>query len=248
MSGHSKWNNIKRKKEKADGAKAKVFTKIGRELAVAVKEGGSADPAANSRLRDCIAKAKAANVPNDNIERIIKKAAGEGNANSFEDVTYEGYGPSGVAVIVESLTDNRNRTAADVRHAFDKFGGNLGTTGCVSFMFNKKGVIVVEREGLDEDTVMSDALEAGASDFAADGDVFEISTDPADFSGVREDLESKGYTFVSAEVEMVPDTYTKIEDPEVVIKMQKMLDLLEDNDDVQNVWHNWDEPEEDEEE
>lgn len=246
MSGHSKWNNIKRKKEKADGAKAKVFTKIGRELAVAVKEGGSADPAANSRLRDCIAKAKAANVPNDNIERIIKKAAGEGNANSFEDVTYEGYGPSGVAVIVEALTDNRNRTAADVRHAFDKFGGNLGTTGCVSFMFNKKGVIVVEREGLDEDTVMSDALEAGASDFAADGDVFEISTDPADFSGVREDLESKGYTFVSAEVEMVPDTYTKIEDPEVVIKMQKMLDLLEDNDDVQNVWHNWDEPEEDE--
>ena len=248
MSGHSKWNNIKRKKETADGAKAKVFTKIGRELAVAVKEGGSADPAANSRLRDCIAKAKAANVPNDNIERIIKKAAGEGNANSFEDVTYEGYGPSGVAVIVEALTDNRNRTAADVRHAFDKFGGNLGTTGCVSFMFNKKGVIVVEREGLDEDTVMSDALEAGASDFAADGDVFEISTDPADFSGVREDLESKGYTFVSAEVEMVPDTYTKIEDPEVVIKMQKMLDLLEDNDDVQNVWHNWDEPEEDEEE
>ena len=248
MSGHSKWNNIKRKKEKADGAKAKVFTKIGRELAVAVKEGGSADPAANSRLRDCIAKAKAANVPNDNIERIIKKAAGEGNANSFEDVTYEGYGPSGVAVIVEALTDNRNRTAADVRHAFDKFGGNLGTTGCVSVMFNKKGVIVVEREGLDEDTVMSDALEAGASDFAADGDVFEISTDPADFSGVREDLESKGYTFVSAEVEMVPDTYTKIEDPEVVIKMQKMLDLLEDNDDVQNVWHNWDEPEEDEEE
>ena len=248
MSGHSKWNNIKRKKEKADGAKAKVFTKIGRELAVAVKEGGSADPAAKSRLRDCIAKAKAANVPNDNIERIIKKAAGEGNANSFEDVTYEGYGPSGVAVIVEALTDNRNRTAADVRHAFDKFGGNLGTTGCVSFMFNNKGVIVVEREGLDEDTVMSDALEAGASDFAADGDVFEISTDPADFSGVREDLESKGYTFVSAEVEMVPDTYTKIEDPEVVIKMQKMLDLLEDNDDVQNVWHNWDEPEEDEEE
>ena len=248
MSGHSKWNNIKRKKEKADGAKAKVFTKIGRELAVAVKEGGSADPAANSRLRDCIAKAKAANVPNDNIERIIKKAAGEGNANSYEDVTYEGYGPSGVAVIVEALTDNRNRTAADVRHAFDKFGGNLGTTGCVSFMFNKKGVIVVEREGLDEDTVMSAALEAGASDFAADGDVFEISTDPADFSGVREDLESKGYTFVSAEVEMVPDTYTKIEDPEVVIKMQKMLDLLEDNDDVQNVWHNWDEPEEDEEE
>ncbi len=246
MSGHSKWNNIKRKKEKADGAKAKVFTKIGRELTVAVKEGGSADPAANSRLRDCIAKAKAANVPNDNIERIIKKAAGDGNADNYEDVTYEGYGPCGVAVIVEALTDNRNRTAADVRHAFDKFGGNLGTTGCVSFMFNKKGVIVLEREGLDEDTVMADALEAGASDFSADEDVFEISTEPADFSGVREDLEKKGYVFVSAEVEMVPDTYTAIEDPEVVIKMQKMLDLLEDNDDVQNVWHNWDAPEEEE--
>ncbi len=246
MSGHSKWNNIKRKKEKADGAKAKVFTKIGRELTVAVKEGGSADPAANSRLRDCIAKAKAANVPNDNIERIIKKAAGDGNADNYEDVTYEGYGPCGVAVIVEALTDNRNRTAADVRHAFDKFGGNLGTTGCVSFMFNKKGVIVLEREGLDEDTVMADALEAGASDFSADEDVFEISTEPADFSGVREDLEKKGYAFVSAEVEMVPDTYTAIEDPEVVIKMQKMLDLLEDNDDVQNVWHNWDAPEDEE--
>lgn len=239
MSGHSKWNNIKRKKEKADGAKAKVFTKIGRELAVAVKEGGSGDPAANSRLRDCIAKAKAANVPNDNIDRIIKRAMGDGNADNYENITYEGYGPSGVAVIVETLTDNRNRTAADVRHAFDKYGGNLGTTGCVSFMFKEKGVIVVEREGLDEDTVMADALEAGASDFAADEDVFEISTEPADFSGVREDLEKKGYEFVSAEVEMVPDTYTAITDEETVIKMQKMLDLLEDNDDVQNVWHNW---------
>ncbi len=247
MSGHSKWNNIKRKKEKADGAKAKIFTKIGRELTVAVKEGGSADPNANSRLKDCIAKAKAANVPNDNIERIIKKAAGDGNADNYEDVTYEGYGPSGVAVIVEALTDNRNRTAADVRHAFDKFGGNLGTTGCVSFMFNKKGVIVVEREGLDEDTVMADALEAGASDFAADEDVFEISTEPNDFSGVREDLEAKGYEFVSAEVEMVPDTYTQIADPEVAEKMQKLLDLLEDSDDVQNVWHNWDAPEDEEE-
>lgn len=248
MSGHSKWNNIKRKKENPDGAKAKVFTKIGRELAVAVKEGGSGDPAANSRLRDCIAKAKAANVPNDNIDRIIKRAMGDGNADNYENITYEGYGPSGVAVIVETLTDNRNRTAADVRHAFDKYGGNLGTTGCVSFMFKEKGVIVVEREGLDEDTVMADALEAGASDFAADEDVFEISTEPADFSGVREDLEKKGYEFVSAEVEMVPDTYTAITDEETVIKMQKMLDLLEDNDDVQNVWHNWEAPEEDDEE
>ena len=247
MSGHSKWNNIKRKKEKADGAKAKIFTKIGRELAVAVKEGGSPDPAANSRLKDCIAKAKAANVPNDNIERIIKRAAGEGRADSYENITYEGYGPSGVAVIVETLTDNRNRTAADVRHAFDKYGGNLGTSGCVSFMFKEKGVIVIEREDRDEDQVMADALEAGASDFSADEDVFEISTEPSDFSGVREDLEQKGYEFVSAEVEMVPDTYTAIADEETVVKMQKMLDLLEDNDDVQNVWHNWDAPEEDEE-
>lgn len=248
MSGHSKWNNIKRKKEKADGAKAKIFTKIGRELAVAVKEGGSADPAANSRLKDCIAKAKAANVPNDNIERIIKRAAGEGSANSYENVTYEGYGPNGVAVIVEALTDNRNRTAADVRHAFDKYGGNLGTTGCVGFMFKEKGVIVIEREDRDEDAVMSDALEAGASDFSADEDVFEISTEPEDFSGVREDLEQKGYEFVSAQVEMVPDTYTSITDEDTVVKMQKMLDLLEDNDDVQNVWHNWDAPEDEDEE
>ena len=248
MSGHSKWNNIKRKREKADGAKAKIFTKIGRELAVAVKEGGSPDPAANSRLKDCIAKAKAANVPNDNIERIIKRAAGEGSADSYENITYEGYGPCGVAVIVETLTDNRNRTAADVRHAFDKYGGNLGTSGCVSFMFKEKGVIVIEREDRDEDQVMADALEAGASDFSADEDVFEISTEPSDFSGVREDLEQKGYQFVSAEVEMVPDTYTAISDGDTIIKMQKMLDLLEDNDDVQNVWHNWDAPEEDEEE
>lgn len=247
MSGHSKWNNIKRKKEKTDGAKAKIFTKIGRELAVAVKEGGSADPAANSRLKDCIAKAKANNVPNDNIERIIKKAAGDGDGNSYEECVYEGYGPCGVAVIVETLTDNRNRTAGDVRHAFDKHGGNLGTSGCVSFMFNKKGVIVMEREDQDEDTVMADALEAGASDFSADEDVFEITTEPSDFSGVRVDLENKGYSFVSAELEMVPDTYTKIDDPDLVIKMQKMLDLLEDNDDVQNVWHNWDAPEDEEE-
>lgn len=247
MSGHSKWNNIKRKKEKTDGARAKIFTKIGRELAVAVKEGGSADPAANSKLKDVIAKAKANNVPNDNIERIIKKAAGEGNSNAYESITYEGYGPAGVAVIVECLTDNRNRTAGDVRHYFDKFGGNLGTTGCVSFMFNEKGVIVLEREGLDEDTVMSDALEAGASDFQADEDVFEIYTEPSDFSGVRDDLEAKGYSFVSAEVEMVPDTYTDPTDPDQILKMQKLIDALEDNDDVQQVWHNWNEPEEEDE-
>lgn len=247
MSGHSKWSTIKRKKEKTDGARAKVFTKIGRELAVAVKQGGSADPSANSKLKDCIAKAKANNVPNDNIERIIKKAAGDANADNYENCVYEGYGPCGVAVIVETLTDNRNRTAGDVRHYFDKFGGNLGTSGCVSFMFNQKGLIVIEREGLDEDTVMTDALEAGASDFQADDDVFEIYTEPSDFSGIRDDLEAKGYEFVSAEVAMIPDTYTAITDEELVVKMQKLLDALEDNDDVQNVWHNWDMPEEEDE-
>ena len=247
MSGHSKWANIKNKKEKTDSQRGKVFTKIGREIAIAVKEGGSADPAANSKLKDVIAKAKANNVPNDNIERIIKKAAGEGNSNAYESITYEGYGPAGVAVIVECLTDNRNRTAGDVRHYFDKFGGNLGTTGCVSFMFNEKGVIVLEREGLDEDTVMSDALEAGASDFQADEDVFEIYTEPSDFSGVRDDLEAKGYSFVSAEVEMVPDAYTDLTDPDQILKMQKLIDALEDNDDVQQVWHNWNEPEEEDE-
>ncbi len=244
MSGHSKWSTIKRKKEKTDSAKAKIFTKIGRELAVAVKEGGSADPSANSRLKDCIAKAKAANVPNENIERIIKKAAGEGESNHYEECTYEGYGPSGVAVIVEALTDNRNRTAGEVRHAFDKNSGNLGTTGCVSFMFAKKGMIVIEKEGVDEEKLMNDALEAGASDFGADEDVFEITTEPEDFSSVRDDLDAKGYVFVSAEIEMIPDTYTKIEDEETIKKMQRMLDMLEDNDDVQNVWHNWEMPDE----
>ena len=244
MSGHSKWNNIKRKKEKTDGQKAKVFTKLAREIAVAIKEGGSADPASNSRLKDCIAKAKAANVPNDNIDRVIKKASGEGNADNYEALQYEGYGPSGIAVIVETLTDNRNRTAGEMRHYFDKYGGNLGQTGCVSFMFNKKGILVIEAEGLDEDKVMEDSLEAGASDFAADEDVFEITTEPDDFSAVRDDLEAKGYTFVSAEVEMVPDVYSTIDDPELCVKMDKLLDMLDDNDDVQNVWHNWERPEE----
>ena len=243
MSGHSKWNNIKKKKEKTDGAKAKIFTKIGRELAVAVKEGGSADPNANSKLKDCIAKAKAANVPNDNIERIIKKAASDGDSTNYEAVTYEGYGPSGVAVIVEALTDNRNRTAGEVRHYFDKFGGNMGAQGCVSFMFNQKGVIVIEREDLekDEDTVMTDALEVGAADFEADEDIFTIYTEPEDFSAVREELEKLGYVFASAELEMVPDTYVKLEDEDTATKMQKMLDMFEDNDDIQNVWHNWEE-------
>ena len=193
MSGHSKWNNIKRKKEKTDGAKAKIFTKIGRELAIAVREGGSADPAANSRLKECIAKAKANNVPNDNIDRIIKRAAGEGTAEKLEALQYEGYGPCGVAVIVETMTDNRNRTAADMRHYFDKCGGNLGQTGCVSFLFEKKGVLAIDGEDLDEDQVMEDALEAGASDFLADEDIFEVRTEPDDFTAVMEALEAKGY-------------------------------------------------------
>jgi YebC/PmpR family DNA-binding regulatory protein len=239
MSGHSKWSTIKRKKEKIDGARAKVFTKIGRELAVAVKEGGGPDPRSNSKLKDCIAKAKAANVPNDNIERIIKKAAGDGDENRYENIVYEGYGPNGIAVIVEALTDNRNRTAGDIRHYFDKFGGNLGTNGCVSFLFSRKGVLVIEKEGLSEDKVMEDCLEAGASDFQADEDVFEIYTEPDDFSGVLADLEAKGYEFVSAEIEMVPTTYTKLTDEESISKMQHLLDALEDSDDVQNVWHNW---------
>ena len=241
MSGHNKWSTIKQKKGKNDAARAKVFTKIGRELIVAIRDGGSADPNVNSKLRDCIAKAKAANVPNDNIERIIKKAANDNDSTNYEAVTYEGYGPSGVAVIVEALTDNRNRTAGEVRHYFDKFGGNMGTQGCVSFMFSQKGVLVIEREELekDEDTVMSDALECGAADFEADEDVFTIYTEPEDFGAVRDDLEKLGYAFVSAELEMVPSTYTKLEDEETATKMQKMLDMFEDNDDIQNVWHNW---------
>ena len=239
MSGHSKWNNIKRKKEKTDGQRAKIFTKIGREMAVCIKAGGP-DPAVNGKLRDLIAKAKSLNVPNDNIQRIIKKAQG-GEKDDYESITYEGYGPSGIAMMVETLTDNGNRTAGNLRYYFDKFGGNMGAQGCVSFMFSKKGVLVIEREDLDkdEDTVMSDALECGASDFEADDDVFTIYTEPEDFSAVRDDLEKLGYTFVSAEVEMVPNTYTKIEDEDARVKMQKMLDMFEDNDDIQNVWHNW---------
>ncbi len=241
MSGHNKWSTIKQKKGKNDAARAKIFTKIGREIIVAVKEGGSADPTVNSKLRDCIAKAKANNVPNDNIERVIKKAAGDSDASNYEAVTYEGYGPSGVAVIVEALTDNRNRTAGDVRHYFDKYGGNMGQQGCVSFMFERKGVLVIEREDLDktEDEVMEAALEAGAADFEADDDIFTIYTEPSDLGAVRDDLAAQGFEFASAEVEQVPNTYTKLEDKETCEKMQKMLDMFEDNDDIQNVWHNW---------
>ncbi len=238
MSGHSKWSTIKRKKEKTDGARAKVFTKIGREIGVAVKNGGP-DPAVNSKLKDVIAKAKAANVPNDNIERIIKKAAGEAGGDNFEEIVYEGYGPSGIAVIVETLTDNRNRTAGDVRHYFDKYGGNMGQSGCVSFMFNRQGVIIVEAEGIDEEKLMEDALEAGAVDFITDGDIFDIRTEPNDMGAVRDDLESKGYKYVSAEVEYVPTTYTRLTNEDDIKNMTKMLDMFEDNDDVQNVYHNW---------
>ena len=243
MSGHSKWNNIKRKKEKTDAAKAKIFTKIGREISVIVKAGGP-NPQENSKLKDAIAKAKAANVPNDNIERIIKKAAGESGGSEYEELIYEGYGPSGVAVVVETLTDNRNRTAGDVRHYFDKYGGNLGQSGSVMFMFDRKGIIEIEAEGKEEDEVMEAALEAGAEDFNFDGDVFEISTDPNELGTVRDALEEKGYTFLSAEVQYVPQTTTQITDEESIVKMEKLIDMLEENDDVQAIWHNWEMPEE----
>lgn len=238
MSGHSKWNNIKRKKEKTDAQKAKVFTKIGREMAIIVREGGP-DPNNNARLRDCIAKAKANNVPNDNIERIIKKASGEAGGTEYESLIYEGYGPAGVAVIVETLTDNRNRTAGDMRHYFDKNGGNLGQTGSVMFMFNRVGMLRIEAEGLEEDTVMEDALEAGAEDFTAGEDVFEIATNPNDLGVVRDALDAKGYSFVSAEVEYIATTGTTLQDEESIQKMERLIEMLEDNDDVQAVWHNW---------
>lgn len=239
MSGHSKWSTIKRKKEKTDSQRARVFTKIGREIAVSVREGGP-DPSSNSKLRDVIAKAKAGNVPNDNIERIIKKASGDASADEFENIIYEGYGPSGTAVIVEALTDNRNRTAGDVRHYFDKYGGNMGQSGSVMFMFAKQGIIVIEKEGVNEDKLMEAALEAGAVDFLYDDeDVYEVCTEPGGLGAVRDLLEKKGYAFISAQVEYVPSTYVKLETADDIKNMGKMLDMFEDNDDVQNVWHNW---------
>ncbi|PWM24190.1 MAG: YebC/PmpR family DNA-binding transcriptional regulator [Clostridiales bacterium] len=242
MSGHSKWKNIMHKKEKTDAQRASVFTRIGKEISIAVREGGP-DPASNSKLRDLIQKAKANNVPNDNIDRVIKKAAG-GDGEQYEVVIYEGYGAGGVAVIVETTTDNRNRTAADIRHYFDKCGGNMGTTGCVSFMFADKGVIVVDAKSVsDEDKFMEDALECGAVDFIGEDGVFEVFTDVYELSAVRDALEGKGYVFLSAEVEKIPSTYVRLEDEEMKVKMQKLLDLLEDNDDVQNVWHNWEDDE-----
>ena len=237
MSGHSKWSTIKRKKEKTDNARAKVFTKIGREIAIAVREGGP-DPSANSKLKEVIAKAKANNVPNDNIDRIIKKASGEGNSAHYEEIVYEGYGPSGIAVIVETLTDNRNRTAGEMRHYFDKNKGNMGQNGCVSFLFNRQGEIVIEAEDIDEEKLMEDALEAGASDFITDEDVYIVRTEPNDLGGVRDDLDAKGYKFVSAEVEYIPTTTTRLESEDDLKMMSRLLEMMEDNDDVQGVWHN----------
>ncbi|MDD7353730.1 MAG: YebC/PmpR family DNA-binding transcriptional regulator [Oscillospiraceae bacterium] len=239
MSGHSKWSTIKRKKEKTDNARAKVFTKIGREIAVAVKQGGP-DPAGNSKLKDVIAKAKAANVPNDNIDRIIKKAAGDANADNFEEIVYEGYGPNGIAVVVEALTDNRNRTAGDVRHYFDKYGGNMGTSGCVMFMFEHKGQILIKKEDVDEDALMEAALEAGAEDFISDDeDVYEIRTGVHDVGTVDDALSAAGYTSVSAEAAYIPTTYTRLDDPDSIKNMGKMIEMFEDNDDIQAIWHNW---------
>ena len=246
MSGHSKWHNIQAKKGKADAQRGAVFTKIGREIAIAVREGG-ANPESNGKLRDIIAKAKANNMPNDNIQRSIKKASGELSNVVYEELTYDGYAPGGVAVIVDCISDNRNRTASDVRHCFAKYGGNLGTTGSVGFMFDERGVLVVEREpGSDEDEMMMIALDAGAEDVKVDDDVFEILTAPNDFSTVRENLEKQGITFLSAEVAKIPQNTVTVTDPDTVLKIQKMLDLLEENDDVQNVFHNADLPDEDE--
>lgn len=242
MSGHSKWANIKRKKEKTDGAKAKIFTKIGREITVAARQGGN-DPNNNSKLRDLIAKAKSNNVPNDNIERLLKKAGD--SKEDYEEITYEGYGPSGIAVIVETLTDNRNRTAGDLRHYFDKCGGNLGQMGSVSFMFTKQGMIYIEMpaDKIDEEKIMEDCFEAGASDFNIEDGVITVTTEPNDVSKVAGNLAAMGYTYDSAEVEYIPATRTVLEG-DAAEKMQKLLDLFDDNDDVQNVYHNWDMPEE----
>lgn len=238
MSGHSKWHNIQAKKGKADAARGKVFTKLGRELLIAVKQGGP-DPAGNSKLKDVIAKCKAANMPNDTINNAIKKVSGAGNAENYEEVIYEGYGPNGVAVIVEASTDNRNRTAADVRHVFDRAGGNLGTTGCVSYMFNKKGVMVVDKAECkqSEDDLMMIALDAGAEDFEADEECYTITTTPEDFSSVRETLEGQGIEFLEAEVQMVPTTYVAL-DEKAQERMDKLLENLDELDDVMNVYHN----------
>ena len=247
MSGHSKWANIKHKKGKADAARGKIFTKIGREIAIAVRDGGS-DPTSNGKLRDVIAKAKANNMPNDNIKRSIAKAAGEIGSVNYEEIQYEGYAPGGMAVIVSTVTDNRNRTASDIRHIFDKNGGSLGTNGCVSYMFDKVGLIVIERKpGMDEDEVMMTALDAGAEDFNAVDDAFEVYTAPSEFSAVREALEAAGFNFLSAEVRMIPQNTVNVNDAEDIEKFERFLERLDDNDDVQEVYHNAVLPEDEEE-
>ena len=246
MSGHSKFANIKHKKERNDAAKGKIFTIIGREIAIAVKEGGP-DPANNSKLRDVIAKAKSNNMPNDTIERGIKKAAGDADAVNYEQVTYEGYGPSGIAIIVEALTDNRNRTSANVRSAFSKGSGNIGTPGCVSFMFDKKGQIVIDKEecDMDADDLMMLALDAGAEDFREEEDSFEILTDPDSFSQVRQNLEEQGISMASADITMIPQTYVTLTDESDIKQLNRTLDLLDDDDDVQAVYTNLQESDED---
>ncbi len=238
MSGHSKWHNIQNKKGKTDAQRAKIFTKMAREIMVIVKEGGP-NPEANSRLADVIAKAKAANVPNDNIERAIKKAGGAGDADNYDSLIYEGYGPGGVAVVVDCLTDNRNRTAANVRHYFDKFGGNLGATNSVLWQFKRCGLLVIDKEDVDEDELMMVALDSGADDFNAEGDAFEITTSPEAFSDVRVALENAGYSFITAEVTRIADNEVTLTDEKELFKMQLLLDALEDDDDVQEVAHNW---------
>jgi YebC/PmpR family DNA-binding regulatory protein len=242
MSGHSKWHNIQKTKGAADAKRAQAFTKIAREMIVAVKEGGSGDPSNNSRLAAVVAKAKAANMPNDNIKRTIEKALGSGNSESYESVTYEGYGPAGVAVIVEAMTDNRNRTASEIRHHFDKYGGNMGAAGCVSWSFTRKGVIIIDNEDgdYDEDTVLSDALDEGADDLITDDEAYEVYTSVEAFNDVAAALEKKKYKFLSAQLEMVPSNYIKLTNPDDVKNMERMLELMEDNEDVQNVWNNWD--------
>lgn len=243
MSGHSKWHNIQKTKGAADAKRAQAYTKIAREMIVAVKEGGSGDPSYNSRLATVIAKAKAANMPNDNIKRTIEKALGSGSGDNFESVTYEGYGPAGVAVIVEAMTDNRNRTASEVRHHFDKYGGNMGAAGCVAWSFDRKGVIIIDNEDgdYDEDTVLSDALDAGADDIITDESVYEVYTAVDSFNAVVSALEKKKYKFLSAQIEMVPQNYIQLTNPDDIKNMEKLLENMEESEDVQNVWHNWDE-------
>jgi YebC/PmpR family DNA-binding regulatory protein len=243
MAGHSKWSTIKRKKGEKDGARAKIFTKISREILVCVKETGNADPANNGRLRDLISKAKSNNIPNDNIDRLLKKAAGGSEKNDYENCVYEGYGPNGVAVMVECLTDNRNRTAAEIRCYFDKYGGNMGTTGCVAFMFTLKGIIILDNEnnGINLDLLMEHILEAGGDDFTAEENTVVVFCPPENAASIGTALTELNYSVLSAEAEQIPSTYTKLTDEEHIKKMSTLLDILEDNDDVQNVWHNWEE-------